>query len=204
VYVDANAVSPATAREVARIVTAGGASYVDGGIIGAPPAAAGAPRLYLSGAGAGQVAALFAGTALAAHVIGGEAGAASAVKMAYAAWTKGTAALILAVRALARAEGVEQPLLAEWQQSQPPLAARSVTAAGAAERKGWRWTGEMEEIAASMAAAGLPAGFHQAAADLYRRTAPLARAAADGQAAAADERTIDRVIAALLAGEAAD
>src|SRR6266516_1481083 len=34
-YVDANAISPATAREVAGIVEAGGASYVDGGIIGA-------------------------------------------------------------------------------------------------------------------------------------------------------------------------
>ena len=62
-YLDANAISPATAREVAAIAEAGGASYVDGGIIGTPPVAPGFIRLYLSGAGAGEVQALFGGTA---------------------------------------------------------------------------------------------------------------------------------------------
>ena len=96
-------------------------------------------------------------------------GAASAVKMAYASWTKGSAALLLAARALARAEGVEETLLAEWGISQPGLEERSARAAGAAAAKGWRWIAEMEEIAATMAAAGLPEGFHQAAAEIYRR-----------------------------------
>ena len=72
-YVDANAVSPATAREIARIVEAGGASYVDGGIIGTPPVAPGFIRLYLSGARAGEVQRLFAGGAVDARVIGGDA-----------------------------------------------------------------------------------------------------------------------------------
>ena len=108
-------------------------------------------------------------TALDAQVIGDEIGQASAVKMAYAAWTKGTAALILAIRALARAEGVEQTLVAEWQQSQPALTARPHAAARSALQKGWRWVAEMEEIAATMAAAGLPPGFHQAAAAIYTR-----------------------------------
>ena len=171
VYVDANAISPATACEVAGIVEAGGASYVDGGIIGTPPVAPGFIRLYLSGARAEEVRALFDGTAAAARVVGAEVGAASAVKMAYASWTKGSAALLLAARALAQAEGVEDTLLAEWRLSQPGLEDRAVRAAGAAAGKGWRWIAEMEEIAASMAADGLPAGFHQAAADIYRRSA---------------------------------
>ena len=102
-------------------------------------------------------------------MIGDEIGQASAVKMAYAAWTKGTAALILAIRALARAEGVEQTLVAEWQQSQPALTARPHAAARSALQKGWRWVAEMEEIAATMSAAGLPPGFHQAAAAIYTR-----------------------------------
>ena len=169
IYVDANAVSPGTAREVAAAIESAGASYVDGGIIGSPPGPAGSTRLYLSGPHAGPVAALFAGTALEPRVIG-ERGltAASAVKMAYAGWTKGTAALILAVRALARAEGVEDTLLAEWALSQPGLAERSAGAARSAAGKGWRWTGEMAEISASMLADGLPSGFHQAAADVFR------------------------------------
>ena len=169
IFVDANAVSPGTAREVAAAIESAGARYVDGGIIGSPPGPPGGTRLYLSGPHAGPVAALFAGTALEPRVIG-ERGltAASAVKMAYAGWTKGTAALILAVRALARAEGVEDTLLAEWALSQPALAERSAGAARSAAGKGWRWTGEMAEISASMEADGLPGGFHQAAADVFR------------------------------------
>jgi Domain of unknown function (DUF1932)/NADP oxidoreductase coenzyme F420-dependent len=182
IYVDANAVAPATASEIARIV---GASYVDGGIIGTPPVAPGFIRLYLSGARAGEVQWLFAGGPVDARLIGGDASpgdavvgdtvvsdtvvAASAVKMAYASWTKGSAALLLAARALARAEGVEDALLAEWGISQPGLAGRSERVAGSAAAKGWRWVAEMEEIAAAMAAAGLPDGFHLAAAEIYRR-----------------------------------
>jgi 3-hydroxyisobutyrate dehydrogenase-like beta-hydroxyacid dehydrogenase len=169
-YVDANAVSPATAREVARIVEAAGADYVDGGIIGTPPVAPGFIRFYLSGARAGEVQRLFAGGEVDALVVGGEASvAASAVKMAYASWTKGSAALLLAARGLARAEGVEEALLTEWGISQPGLADRSERAAGSAAAKGWRWVAEMEEIAAAMAGAGLPDGFHLAAAEVYRR-----------------------------------
>ena len=170
-YLDANAVAPTTAREVAGIVEDGGAAYVDGGIIGTPPVAPGFIRLYLSGARAGEVQRLFAGTEVDARVIdGGAFAAASAVKMAYASWTKGSAALLLAARALARAQGVEETLLAEWGISQPGLEARSAGSAGAAAAKGWRWVAEMEEIAATMSAAGLPDGFHLAAAEIYRRT----------------------------------
>ena len=157
IYVDANAVSPATARRVGGAV----ARFVDGGIIGRPPA----PRLYLSGDDAATVAALFAGSPIEALVVGN----ASALKCAYAAWTKGTAALLLAIRDFARAEGVEDALRAEWSRSQPQLADRLAAAEGSAERKGWRWVGELEEIAAAFAADDLPPGFHEAAAAVFRR-----------------------------------
>jgi hypothetical protein len=128
--------------------------------------APGLTRLYLSGPRAAEVAALFGGTDLDARVVP-PPGSASAVKMAYASWTKGSAALLLAARALARAEGVESALLEEWGVSQPGLEKRWDGADAAAAAKGWRWVGEMEEIAAAMAAAGLPEGFHQAAAQIY-------------------------------------
>ena len=166
-YLDANAISPATAGEVAAIVAASGAGFADGGIIGPPPAAPGLTRLYLSGPRAAEVQALFGGTDVDARVVP-PPGSASAVKMAYASWTKGSAALLLAARALARAEGVEPVLLEEWGISQPGLERRSAAATGSATAKGWRWVAEMEEIAATMAAAGLPDGFHQAAAEIYR------------------------------------
>jgi 3-hydroxyisobutyrate dehydrogenase-like beta-hydroxyacid dehydrogenase len=210
VYLDANAISPATAREVAGIVEAGGASYVDGGIIGTPPVAPGFIRLYLSGPRAGELRDLFdgspvdarlvdygAGSAVGASSVGGAGvagvvGAASAVKMAYASWTKGNAALLLAARALARAEGVEETLLAEWAISQPGLDERSARAAGSAAAKGWRWIAEMEEIAATMAAAGLPKGFHQAAAEVYRRFPPAERAGEEAGIDALVRKSPDR------------
>ncbi|MDX6335298.1 MAG: hypothetical protein QOG05_2638 [Streptosporangiaceae bacterium] len=188
IYVDANAISPGTARDVRTIIEAAGGRYVDGGIIGSPPAPArpghrtgpGGTRLYLAAGPAGraeavpaaEVAVLFEGTALNPVILrNGNLTAASALKMAYAAWTKGSGALILAVRALARAEGVEDSLVAEWALSQPGLEGRSRGAAESAAAKGWRWAGEMEEIAASMTADGLPGGFHQAAAEVFRRAA---------------------------------
>ncbi|MDE0354239.1 MAG: DUF1932 domain-containing protein [Deltaproteobacteria bacterium] len=172
-YVDANAVSRATAQRVGEAVQEGGAAFVDGAIIGPPVTKPDRTRLYLSGAGADAVAELFSGSMLDARVIEGGLGAASALKMTYAAWTKGSDALILAIRALAAREGVEKALLAEWSQSQPNLPGKSERAASVAAPKGWRYVGEMEEIAASFEAAGLPAGFHQAAADLYSRLAPF-------------------------------
>ena len=225
IYLDANAISPATAREVAGIVKAGGASYVDGGIIGTPPVTPGFIRLYLSGPKAGKIRDLFDGSPVDARVVdrgtgsgagavsvgavsvgavgagavgagtvgaAGVVGAASAVKMAYASWTKGSAALLLAARALARAEGVEETLLAEWAISQPGLADRSARAAGSAAAKGWRWIAEMEEIAATMAAAGLPGGFHQAAAEVYRRFGSAGRAGDEAGLDALVRNTPDR------------
>ena len=164
VFVDANAVSPVKAREIGT-----GLRFVDGGIIGPPPLEAGTTRLYLAGAEAESVAGLFDGTKLEARVISREPGTASALKMSYAAWTKGTAAMLLAIGELARAEGVEEQLLEEWRLSLPELIERSSAAARSAERKGWRWVAEMEEIASTFASAGLPDGFHRAAAEVFRR-----------------------------------
>jgi 3-hydroxyisobutyrate dehydrogenase-like beta-hydroxyacid dehydrogenase len=164
VFVEANAIAPATARAIA----AGSVRFVDGGIVGPPPRNPGTTRLYLSGARAPEIAELFEGTRVDARVVSAEVGAASAVKMTYAAWTKGTAALLLAIRAVAEAEGVAEPLLDEWRLSLPELPDLVERAARSADAKGWRWIGEMEEIAATFAAAGQPDGFHRAAAEVYR------------------------------------
>ena len=156
--------SPETARSVEAVV---GTRFVDGGIIGPPPSWPGTTRLYVSGAEAGGVAGLFEDTALEAIVLDGGVGAASALKMTYAAWTKGTAALLVAIRETARAHGVDDELLGEWARSQPRLAERHSRAVEATADKGWRWVAEMREIAATFAAAGQPDGFHLAAAEVF-------------------------------------
>jgi 3-hydroxyisobutyrate dehydrogenase-like beta-hydroxyacid dehydrogenase len=158
-YVDANAVAPATARAIG----AGFRRFVDGGVVGPPPVSA-PTRFYLSGDEAESVAAIFEGTLVDARIVSN----ASAVKCAYAAWTKGTAALLLAIRDFAQAEGVDEALLLEWEESIPELPERLAGAERSAAAKGWRWVGEMEEIAVAFAAHGLPSGFHEAAAEIYR------------------------------------
>lgn len=166
-FVDVNAVAPATAREIAGVA----GRVVDGGIIGGPPSRAGTTRLYLSGVGADEVAARFAGSPLDAIVLDGPVGAASALKMCFAAWTKGTSALLVAIRAVATAEHVDRALLGEWTISLPELPARSEGAARATAAKAWRFVGEMHEIAGTFAATGMPDGFHRAAAEVYERMA---------------------------------
>ena len=171
VYVDANAIAPETTRAVGRLVEASGASYVDGGITGPPPVEGGRrrPRLYLSGKRSAEIVALFEGCIIEAIALDGPIGAASTIKVCYAAWNKGQQAMLANIRALAQQEGVDAALLDEWKfGGWPDLPKQSETIAGNA-RKAWRWSGEMEEIAATFEALGLPGGFHLAAADIYRR-----------------------------------
>ena len=169
-FVDANAIAPATATRIQGLF---GERYVDGGIIGPPAWREGATRLYLAGTQAAAVAALFAGTLVDARQVRGGSPAASALKMCYAAYTKGHSALLLSVRALAERSGVAAELGSEWDIFQPGLAARAASTAKSTAPKAWRFAGEMEEIAATFAAANLPAGFHAAAAEVYSRMAGL-------------------------------
>ena len=169
IYIDANAISPARSREIGAMLEQNGATYVDGGIIGLPPTPQRITRLYLCGAQAPTIATLFAGSQTQAIPMEDPIGAASALKVCYAAWSKGETALLGIIRALADHEGVEEALLKEWDDSQPGLSRRSEQIAARAW-KAWRWAGEMEEIAASFDDANLPSGF-LANAEIYRRLA---------------------------------
>ena len=184
-YVDVNAISPASARAIGERF----ARFVDGGVIGPPVNGVGSTRLYLSGESAAEVADLWSGSRLETRLVDGGAGAASAVKVCFAAWTKGTAALLLAIRALAAAEGVEPALLAEWETSMPGLAEQANQVASANAPKAWRFAGELGEIADSVAANGLPDGFGVAAAEIYDRLAAFKGAKAT---------TLPAVVEALL------
>lgn len=172
-FVDANAVSPDTARRVEAAVTGAGATMVDGGIIG-PPVRGGARNLlYLSGAAeaVATAAALFSGTDVETVALDAPIGGASATKMAFAGWTKGSSALLLAVRAMAEAEGVTDGLDHAWATMLPHLPEQLRRAATGSAPKAWRFEAEMHEIAATLDSVGLPSGFHEAAADIYGRLA---------------------------------
>jgi len=169
-YLDANAVSPTTARAISLVA---GPLFVDGGIIGPPARQPGTTRLYLSGSMAEEAATWFAAGPLQAVTVGADPGSASALKMCYAAYTKGLSALLLNVRALAESEAVTPALLEEWSLSQAGLAQRSEITARGTAGKAWRFVDEMLEIAETFESCGLPGDFHRAAADVYRRMAPL-------------------------------
>lgn len=172
VYVDANAVAPQTVQLISSTFGPP-VAFVDGGVIGPPARQAGTTRLYLSGEKAGEISRLFEGSLLQACPVEGGPGAASALKMCYAAWTKGSMALLMAVAALARRACVEEALLSEWQLSQPDLPAKLQSAVHSSAPKAWRFEGEMQEIAATFRQADMPDGFHLAAAAIYQRLAGL-------------------------------
>ena len=169
IYIDANAISPQTAGQVAQIVRERGAHYVDGGLIGPPPSLerVGATHFYLSGERAREVADTFGDTYFQTRVLDRPEFAASSLKMVFATGTKITTAVALAARAAAAALGVEQQLADEWADSRPDLEQRYQLGLAAAAAKGWRWDDEMRQIAETFADAGQPAGFGLAAAEVF-------------------------------------
>jgi 3-hydroxyisobutyrate dehydrogenase-like beta-hydroxyacid dehydrogenase len=177
-YLDANAISPQRARRIGQKLTQAGATFVDGGIIGAPAWEPGRTWLYLSGPGAPAAAACFSCGPLETRVIGAEIGQASALKMCYAAYTKGSTALLCAIVATAEALGVWEALQGQWSRDssefapgQGDFAQQAVRRVRGVTAKAWRFAGEMDEISATFSQAGLPGDFHAAAATVYRRMA---------------------------------
>lgn len=171
-YADCNAVSPATAEAVARIVEATGAPFADGGIVGGPPRDDGyTPVLYASGPGAAALAALNA-HGLDVRVTPGPVGAASALKMSYAGITKGLVALASAMALAATRAGAAEGFFRELERSQPQLLAWFQRMVPPSYDKAYRWNGEMEEIADFIGAAGgEAAGIYQAIARFYTQMA---------------------------------
>ena len=170
-YVDANAISPQRAVRIGEMMVAAGVAFVDGGIIGGPAWEPGQTWLYLSGGRAQEVADCFSAGPLETDVIGEGIGRASALKMCYAAWTKGSTALLCAILATAEELDVWEELRRQWDRDWPDFAEQAANRARRVTAKAWRFAGEMDEISATFTAAGLPGGFHAAAADLYGRIA---------------------------------
>jgi len=168
VYVDCNAVSPARVREVASLIAPTGSGFVDAGIIGGPPRGAPSPRFYASGPDRARLAELVP-AGLDVVTLGPEVGEASAVKMCYAALTKGTTAIATELLVAARKLGVYDTILAELRGS-PSLFARTQGVASM-PGKAHRWIVEMEEIARTFAEVGLTPLIFEGAAEMYRLTA---------------------------------
>ena len=167
VFADCNAVSPGTVRAMASTIEAAGGTFVDAGIIGGPPRPDYSPAFYACGPGADRLAELD-GRGIRVVDLGGEPGRASALKMTYAAMTKGTAALRAALLVAAYRLGVYDPLCDELQESQPAAFGQMENSMRRLPTVAQRWIGEMEEIAATFEAVGVTPDFHRGAADVFR------------------------------------
>jgi 3-hydroxyisobutyrate dehydrogenase-like beta-hydroxyacid dehydrogenase len=168
-YLDANAISPQRAIKIGQMLEANDIQFVDGGIIGGPAWKPKETWLYLSGLQANKIALCFSNGPLETNIIGNEIGKASALKMCYAAYSKGTTALLTAILATAESLGVRDELYQQWELDDQGFSAQVDRKVTRVTSKAWRFEGEMREIAETFQEAGLPDGFHEASAEIYRR-----------------------------------
>jgi 3-hydroxyisobutyrate dehydrogenase-like beta-hydroxyacid dehydrogenase len=183
-YVDCNAISPTTMAAVAARIGAVGAEVVDGGIVGPPPGGPVRTKLYVSGSAAEELRAIET-EEMAVVPIGDRLGQASALKMLYAAFRKGSNALYLNVMLAAHRYGLYDALDREFGSSQADIRRQMEKLIPAMPADSVRWTSEMEEIASTFRAAGLSDGFAQGARDVF---ALLARTSLSAEV----RETVDR------------
>ena len=167
-YVDANAISPERVQRIGTRIEGGGARFVDGGIIGPPAISRNRTWLYLAGEQAAEVAGYFSAGPIEVEVLSGGTGQASALKMCFAAYSKGSIALAYAVLSAAAELNVLDDLKRQWLRNGPRPSDIEGEIARAAP-KAWRFIAEMYEIASTLKSAGLPDQFHQAAAEVFRK-----------------------------------
>ena len=170
-YLDANAISPQRVKRIRELAESNDIRFIDGGIIGGPAWNPKETWLYISGQDAEVIAGCFSNGPLETKIIGDEIGKASALKMCFAAYSKGTTALLTAILATAESLGVRDELYQQWTMDDSDFVKQAEGRATRVTAKAWRFEGEMHEIASTFQKEGLPGGFHDAAADVYHRLA---------------------------------
>ena len=170
-YLDANAISPQRAVKIGHMLNVNNIRFVDGGIIGGPAWRPKETWLYLSGKHSDEIAGCFVNGPLEIKIMGNEIGKASALKMCYAAYSKGTTALLAAILAAAESLAVGNELNELWDMDNAGFSEQANRRATRVTAKAWRFEGELLEIASTFENVGLPSGFHEAAAEIYRRMA---------------------------------
>jgi putative dehydrogenase len=147
VFVDCNAVSPQTARQIGAVVAAAGAPFIDASIIGlAPQPGQPSPHFYASGGSAARLQVL-GQYGLDIRVLDEPVGAASALKMSYAGINKGLAAIAAAMILAASRSGATEALYREMSESLPGLLGSLRRQIPDMLPKAYRWVAEMREIA---------------------------------------------------------
>ncbi len=204
-FADCNAIAPETTTAIGETIRAAGAAFIDGGIVGLAPGKSDKPvRIYVSGPETGTMAGTMAGImaaldggGISIRPCGPEIGRASAVKMCYAAISKGTNTLHTATLIAAEALGVGEILRAELADSAAATYRHMRATVPRLPADAARWVGEMEEIARTFETAGVTPHFHQGARDTFKLLASTPFAA-ETRATIDPNRTLEQSIKVYL------
>ena len=169
-FVECNAIAPGTMQEITAIMEGVDCTVVDAGIIGPPPRNNAKQRFYISGPNAHLVQRINCAQII-VKVAGEKIGDASAVKMCYAALTKGSIALGTELLVAARKLGVDQALEAEFKASQAELYESVLSRSAGMPFKAYRWVPEMNEIAKTFGGVGMTPKMFEGVSELYAQVA---------------------------------
>ena len=170
-YLDANAIAPRRSVKIGEMMRSKGIRFIDGAIIGGPAWTPKETWLYISGEDADYISTCFSSGPLETKIIGSEIGKASALKMCYAAYSKGTTALLATILAASESLGVRRNLYEHWDMDDQGFSEQVNRRVTRVTAKAWRFEAELNEIASTFRAAGLTSQFHEAAAEIYHRMA---------------------------------
>ena len=198
VYVDCNAVAPATGREMDAIIRKVGSRYVDASIIGGPPRPNGNTKFYASGPDV-EVFMTLNDYGLDVRPLGPEVGKGKGIKMVYGALTKGLTAISTQLLMAAWEMGLYDALEALHEETQGAQRQRMVRAVPSMPNRSRRWVSEMEEIAKTYRALGITGKMYEGTAEFYRFVGgtPLAEEKAETMDRS---RTLRQVIEILCSG----
>lgn len=166
-FVDCNAISPDITLSIAELINNAGANFLNVGIIGPPPGQGLKTRFYASGEGADSLQ-FINQNEIKLIPMGDDITKASAIKMCYAALTKGTMALHASVLIVSELLGISAEVHNEikksqsfhWEAMNKRVSTLSCDAA--------RWAGEMDQISETFSSVGVTESLHQGAADIFR------------------------------------
>jgi len=166
IYCDLNAISTMTAKKIKALLDERNVNYVDGSIMGGPPKENYSPRTYLSGEMAKNLNFL-SGKGVDIIILNGSDFQASAMKMVYAAITKGSKALVAGALIVAKRNNVYQELIDELEYSDEFFHGVALKLIPSIKHKAYRWIGEMNEISSTFKDSGLTGGFHSESENIY-------------------------------------
>ncbi len=166
VYVDLNAIAPATGREIDRVIRGAGSRYVDASIIGGPPRPGTNTKFYASGPDVEAFQAL-SDYGLEVRPLGPEVGQGKGIKMVYGALTKGLSAITTQLLMAAQEMGLYDALEVLHEETQGVQLERMRRAVPNMPNRSRRWVSEMEEIAKTYEALGITGKMYEGAAEFY-------------------------------------